>query len=46
MIRIKYIDGDDDDDDDDDSDISAVECRWLVEYDCWCDTDCDEKSNN
>ena len=28
-------------DDDDDYDVGAVECRWLVEYGCWFDTDDD-----
>ena len=26
----------------DDDDIGAVECRWVMEYDCWCDTDDDD----
>ncbi len=27
---------------DDDVDVGAVECGWLIEYDCWCDTDDDD----
>ena len=23
-------------------DIGAVECRWVIECDCWCDTDVDD----
>ena len=26
---------------DDDDDVGAVECRWLIEYDCWFYTDDD-----
>ena len=25
-----------------DDDIGADECRWVIECDCWCDTDDDD----
>ena len=25
-----------------DDDIGADECRWIIEYDCWCDTGDDD----
>ena len=39
---VQYLQCQGDDDDDDDHDVGAVECRWLIEYDCWFDTDDDD----
>ena len=29
----------------DDDDIGAVKGRWVIEYDCWCDTDDDDEND-
>ena len=33
-------------DDDDNNNIGAFECRWVIECDCWCDTDNDDDDDD
>ena len=38
MMMMMMNDGDDN--------VGAVECGWVIEYDCWCDTYDDDSYNN